>query len=205
VGVYFVSQNPLDIPEAVLGQLGNRIQHALRAFTAKDQKAVRAAAQTLRPNPAFSAEQAITELQVGEALVSFLDAKGAPEPVERAFVVPPGSRMGPLTPEERQAVLRASPLYGHYEKTVDRDSAYERLKERAEQAGATAGSPTQAPSGGLLDTLGSVFKGSTGPRGGRREGLAEAMAKSVARTVGSQIGREIVRGILGGFTGGRRK
>jgi DNA helicase HerA-like ATPase len=198
VGVYFVTQNPLDVPETVLGQLGNRVQHALRAFTPKDQKAVKAAAQTMRPNPNFSAEQAITELEVGEALVSFLDDKGRPCPVERAFVLPPASRIGPLTPEERAATIKASPLYGHYEQAVDRESAYEKLKARAEpEAKAGAGSAAKSGSGGLSDLL----LGSTGPRGGRHPGLVDALAKSMVRTVGSQIGRELVRGVLGSLLG----
>jgi uncharacterized protein len=196
VGVYFVTQNPLDVPEDVLGQLGNRVQHALRAFTPKDQKAVKAAAQTMRANPAFDAEQAITELQVGEALISFLDASGRPEPVERALVRPPGSRIGPLTADERQAVIKGSSLHGHYANPVDRESAYERLKGRADQAAASS-------SGGILDSLGTVLGGKTGGRG--REGLGETLAKSVVRTVGSTIGRELVRGILGSLTGTRRR
>jgi hypothetical protein len=199
VGVYFVTQNPLDVPETVLAQLGNRVQHALRAFTPKDQKAVRAAAQTLRPNPAFSAEQAITELEVGEALVSFLDDKGRPNPVERAFVIPPASRIGPLTPEERAAVIKASPLCGHYERAIDRESAYEKLKARS------AGDASPGGREGKGGALGEILMGSTGPRGGRHAGLLEALAKSMVRTVGSQIGRELVRGVLGGLLGGKRR
>jgi DNA helicase HerA-like ATPase len=204
VGVYFVTQNPLDVPEAVLGQLGNRVQHALRAFTPRDQKAVKAAAQTLRPNPGLDAEQVITELQVGEALISFLDEKGSPEPVERAYVLPPGSRMGPLEAEERQAIIKAAALEAHYGQPVDRESAYEMLKARAEHTLPQAPEGESAGAGGLLDSLGKVLGGASGARG-RREGLGEALAKSVVRTVGSQIGREIVRGILGGLTGGRRR
>ena len=139
VGVYFVTQNPLDIPDTVLGQLGNRVQHALRAFTPRDQKAVKSAAQTLRANPAFDAEAAITELGVGEALVSCLDEKGRPNVVERAFILPPASRIGPLSAEERQQAVRDSVLYGHYEQAVDRESAYEILKGRTAP-------PAQAPS-----------------------------------------------------------
>ena len=220
VGVYFVTQNPLDVPETVLGQLGNRVQHALRAFTPKDQKAVKTAAQTLRPNPKFSAEQAITELEVGEALVSFLDDKGRPNPVERAYVVPPSSRIGPVTREERSALIKGSPLYGHYEQAVDRESAYEKLKG-AQAGNAPAGSqppageqPGGGPSGGaggaasgglggvLSGGLGGILMGSDGPRGGHNPGLVEALAKSMVRTVGSQIGRELVRGVLGGLLGG---
>jgi DNA helicase HerA-like ATPase len=131
VGVYFISQNPLDVPESVLGQLSNRVQHALRAFTPKDQKAVKTAAETFRPNKKFSAAEAIVELGVGEALVSFLDAKGVPEPVERCFIAPPRGRIGPATDAERAAAVKASPLAGKYERTVDRESAYEVLTGRA--------------------------------------------------------------------------
>ena len=202
VGVYFVTQNPLDVPDTVLGQLGNRVQHALRAFTPRDQKAVKAAAETMRANPAIDTEKAITELGVGEALVSFLDEKGRPNIVQRAYVLPPASRIGPITPDERQAVIGRSAVAGVYEKTVDRESAYERLKGRAEQ---TASAGTGAPASGgwtdsLKDTLGGLAKGS-----GRKDNLIEAMAKSAARTVGSTVGREIVRGVLGSLLGGRRR
>jgi hypothetical protein len=206
VGVYFVTQNPLDIPDSVLGQLGNRVQHALRAFTPKDQKAVKAAAQTMRANPKLNVETAITELSVGEALVSLLDEKGRPNAVERAFVVPPASRIGPLSDAERAAAIKASAIYGHYEKVIDRESAYEKLKGRtaARQEGTPAPADRSAPAGqgGLMDTLGEVLMGKTGPRGGHRDGLIESMAKSTARTIGSQIGREVVRGVLGSILGG---
>jgi len=209
VGVYFVTQNPLDIPDSVLGQLGNRVQHALRAFTPKDQKAVKSAAQTMRANPKLDVEAAITELSVGEALVSLLDDKGRPSVVERAFVVPPESRIGPLTDAERAAAIKASALYGHYEKAIDRESAYEKLKGRtvARQESASAGAPAPAgQGGGVMDTLGEVLMGKTGPRGGHRDGLIESMAKSTARTIGSQIGREVVRGVLGSILGaGKRR
>jgi len=218
VGVYFVTQNPLDIPDTVLGQLGNRVQHALRAFTPRDQKAVRTAADTLRPNPKFDAATVITELAVGEALVSFLDEKGRPIIVERAFILPPASRIGPLSVEERTAVIKASLVYGVYEKTLDRESAYEKLKGAApgrteapvptgNRAPMPAPAPTEAPasSGGWLDGLGGILGGSTGPRGGRREGLGEAMAKSAVRAIGSQVGREIIRGVLGSILGGSRR
>ena len=213
VGVYFVTQNPLDIPESVLGQLGNRVQHALRAFTPKDQRAVKSAAETLRPNPKLKVEQVITELSVGEALVSFLDEKGRPTMVERAFIVPPGSRLGPLTDAERKAVIEGSLVAGHYEKQVDRESAYEKLKGR------TAAKPGQAPvpgqptptttqspqaGGGIGGAISDVLFGRTGPRGGRHDGLAQTMAKSVARTMGSTVGREIIRGVLGSILGKRR-
>jgi DNA helicase HerA-like ATPase len=222
VGVYFVTQNPLDVPDKVLGQLGNRVQHALRAFTPRDQKAVKAAAETMRPNPAFDAAAAITELGVGEALVSFLDEKGRPNMVERAFVLPPASRLGPLTFAERQAAIKASVLFGHYEKTVDRESAYEKLTARvapAPQKVGVGGTATPAPgkaggaipasgseeSGGLGGMFGEILFGRTGPRGGQTDGLAQTVAKSVVRTIGSQVGREIVRGVLGSILGGGRR
>ncbi|AEG93216.1 helicase HerA-like domain-containing protein [Ramlibacter tataouinensis] len=206
VGVYFVTQNPLDIPDSVLAQLGNRVQHALRAFTPRDQKAVKATAQTMRPKKGLDIEAAITELAVGEALVSFLDAKGRPSETERAYVLPPGSQIGPITAAQRQALLDGSLVAGVYEKAVDRESAYEKLKSRAAQAQAAAGSPAGAPGGGgLLGGLGDLVMGSTGPRGGRREGLAEMMAKSAVRTIGSSVGREIMRGVLGGLLGGSRR
>ena len=208
VGVYFVTQNPLDVPDTVLGQLGNRVQHALRAFTPRDQKAVKTAATTLRANPKLDVEKAITELGVGEALVSFLDEKGRPEIVERAFVCPPSSRIGPATAEERAAVIKGSPIYGHYEKVVDRESAYEKLRDRqvGEAAPAATGNKgTAAPAddgGGLLGSLGSILFGKTGPRGGHTPGVLDAAAKSAARSVGSAVGREIVRGVLGSILGG---
>jgi len=209
VGVYFVTQNPLDVPETVLGQLGNRVQHALRAFSPRDQKAVKSAAETMRANPAFSTEQAITELQVGEALISFLDEKGRPCIVERALVIPPTSRIGALTAEEREAIVRKSVLYGHYEKSVDRESAYEKLKDRAGAAGdsksAPVGQDSGASSGGAMGVLGSILMGSTGPRGARKAGLVETLAQSAIRTVGSQLVREIVRGVLGGILGGGKR
>lgn len=227
VGVYFVTQNPLDVPDTVLGQLGNRVQHALRAFTPRDQKAVKTAAETMRANPALDIATAITELAVGEALVSFLDARGRPEITQRAYVIPPGSQIGPITPAQRQALMQTSLVAGVYEKAVDRDSAYEKLKGRAaanadnaramaEEAQAAtrrvpagepgagepgAGAPSSA-GGGILGGLGDLLFGSTGPRGGRREGLAEAAAKSAMRSVGSAVGREIVRGVLGSILGG---
>jgi len=213
VGVYFVTQNPLDIPETVLGQLGHRVQHALRAFTPRDQKAVRTAAQTLRQNPAIQTEEAITQLGVGEALVSFLDERGAPAIVSRAWILPPASRIGPLTSDERAALLRASVLAGHYEHAVDRESAYEKLQARAADSQGSGPAPTgrgpvsptpQSPrtpaSGGLSDLL----FGTVGPRGGKHEGLLEAAAKSAARSLGSGAGRQILRGMLGSMFGGRR-
>ena len=217
VGVYFVTQNPLDIPDAVLGQLGNRVQHALRAFTPRDQKAVKAAAETLRANPAFDAATVITELGVGEALVSFLDEHGRPTVVERGMVLPPASRIGPMTAEERRAAIAASPIAGHYEKLLDRESAYEKLNaamaqkvgagDTAPQASAagTASAEPAAAGGGMFGGFGDVLFGSTGPRGGQRDGLAQTMAKTVVRTIGSQVGREIMRGVLGSIMGGRRR
>jgi len=211
VGVFFVTQNPLDFPDTVLGQLGNRVQHALRAFTPRDQKAVKSAATTLRANPKLNVESVITELGVGEALVSFLDDKGRPTVVERAFIVPPGTRVGPITAQEREKLIKGSGLSGTYDKTVDRESAYEKLTQRvaekapaAGESGTPAGKPA-AEGGGLLDALGGFLGGSTGPRGGHREGAVEAAAKSAARAIGSQVGREIIRGVLGGIFGGGRK
>jgi hypothetical protein len=206
VGVYFISQNPLDIPDVVLGQLGNRIQHALRAFTPRDQKAVRAAAETFRVNPGLDVEAAITELGVGEALVSLLDEKGRPMPVERAFIVPPRSQLGPISADQRQGVIRQSVLYGHYEQSVDRESAYEKLKGRA--GGNVAVAPSSGAEGGggegggWLGTLGGVLGG--GSSRGSRQTVAEAAVKSAARAIGSQLGREIIRGVLGSILGGRR-
>jgi DNA helicase HerA-like ATPase len=211
VGVYFVTQNPLDVPDKVLGQLGNRVQHALRAFTPRDQKAVQTAAETLRANPKFDAQTAIMELAVGEALVSFLDEKGSPQMVERGFVLPPGSRIGPLTADERSAAIKASVLYGHYEETVDRESAYERLKGAAAASAPAESAPPPAESssgglfGGLGSAIGGMLGGTTGPRGGHNAGVVEMAAKSAARAIGSQVGREIIRGVLGSILGGRRR
>ncbi|MDP3030489.1 MAG: DUF853 family protein, partial [Rhodocyclaceae bacterium] len=221
IGIYFVTQNPLDVPDKVLGQLGNRVQHALRAFTPRDQKAVKAAAETMRANPAFNAVTAITELGVGEALVSFLDEKGRPHVVERAFVLAPGSRLGPLTPAEREATIKSSLLFGHYEKTVDRESAHEILAARAaaaapeqkvgaggglasrqQKVGAGGTAPQSAEAGG--GAVSDILFGRTGPRGGQTDGLAQTMAKTVVRSIGSQVGRAIMRGVLGSLLGGRR-
>jgi hypothetical protein len=209
VGIYFCSQNPLDVPETVLGQLGNRVQHALRAFTPRDQKAVKAAAQTLRANPALDTQRAIMELSVGEALVSLLDPRGTPGIVQRAFILPPASRIGPIAPEERKKLIAASAVAGHYERAVDRESAHETLKGRTEarQASAPAragdrSAPDASPQGQSAGSiLSDILFGSTGPRGGRREGLVEAAAKSMAR----QVGREILRGVLGSVLGGKRR
>ncbi len=227
VGVYFVTQNPLDVPDTVLAQLGNRVQHALRAFTPRDQKAVKSAASTMRANPGLDIETAITELAVGEALVSLLDEKGRPSVTQRVYVIPPGSQIGPITPEQRKALIAGSLVAGAYEKAVDRESAYEKLKGRA-AASPTAAEASPNPSGtpippigtaslpggpsaqsntdgGLLGGLKDVIFGSTGPRGGKHEGLAEAAARSAVRSIGSSVGREIIRGVLGSILGGGKR
>jgi DNA helicase HerA-like ATPase len=209
VGVYFVTQNPVDIPDTVLGQLGNRVQHALRAYTPRDQKAVQAAAQTFRPNPELDVAQVISELGVGEALVSFMDEKGRPEPVQRAFVLPPASQIGPITAEERRAIMAASLVAGVYEKTIDRESAYEVLKGRSatrapvrnEHAVPGPTPPAPPPSAGptigdrVQDALGGLLGGAGGSR--RKDTVVEAMVKSAARSIGSSVGRELIRGVLG--------
>jgi len=221
VGVYFVTQNPLDIPDSVLAQLGNRVQHALRAFTPRDQKAVKSAADTMRPNPALDIGAAITELAVGEALVSFLDEKGRPGVTERVFVLPPASQIGPITPEQRQALMAGSIVAGVYEKHLDRESAFEKIKgrtesrlERASASTAANGQrngqnrpgddhATPAPAGGgLLDSLGSIFGG-----GARRTrtSAGEQMIRSAASAVGREVGRQIIRGVLGGIFGGAKR
>ena len=212
VGVYFVTQNPLDIPDSVLGQLGNRVQHALRAFTPRDQKAVKATATTMRPKAGLDIEAAITELAVGEALVSFLDAKGRPSETERVYVLPPGSQIGPITDVQRRALIGGSLVAGTYEQAVDRESAYEKLRGRAEQAASNAPSAPSAPGNGtaqgdsgLMGGLNDVLFGSTGPRGGKRDGLVQTMAKSAVRTMGTSLGKEILRGVLGGIFGGRKR
>jgi len=200
VGVYFVTQNPLDIPESVLGQLGNRVQHALRAFTPKDQKAVKSAAETMRPNPKLKIEQAITELGVGEALVSLLDEKGRPNVTERALVVPPGSRLGPIPEAERKQLIASSPIAGHYEKQVDRESAYEKLKSRAAEKQEETAAAKPASS-----VLSDVLFGKTGPRGGKQsKGIIESATQSAARAIGSELGRQVLRGVLGSILGKKR-
>jgi len=208
VGVYFVSQNPLDIPDVVLGQLGNRVQHALRAFTPRDQKAVKSAAETFRANPKVNVTEAITELGVGEALVSFLDEQGRPTPVERAFICPPGSRIGPATDAERNQMIRGSVIYGHYENAIDRESAYEILKGRTEKS-----AEQPAEGGGGFD-WGGLFGGNSGeaqqtgrrPVGRQPQTILETVAKSAARTIGSELGRQVLRGVLGSILGsGRRR
>ncbi|MEN0038128.1 MAG: helicase HerA-like domain-containing protein [Cellvibrio sp.] len=219
VGIYFISQSPADIPDTVLGQLGNRIQHALRAYTPKDQQAVKIAAQTFRPNPAFSTEAVITELGIGEALVSVLDEKGSPTPVERVMIAPPGSRIGPLTDEERTEVMSRSPYKAIYSQVVDRESAYEILKGRvAQQAQTQQQEKIQEQ---LRAEQERIFKQQqkdqeriakeqaraqqqTARTGAKRDTAVDAFAKSAARAIGSNLGRQIVRGILGSLLGGRR-
>jgi len=214
VGIYFVTQNPLDIPDVILGQLGNRVQHALRAFTPRDQNAVKSAAETFRQNPKVDVETAITQLGVGEALVSFLDEKGQPGIVERAFVLPPHSRIGPVTPPERQAIIQGSLIFGHYEKAVDRESAYEMLKARAEREAAAQvqqAQPQPAPYGYPYPQAPQPgprpYEFPQAPRrpaGRPKDTLLESIAKSAARSAGSQLGRSILRGVLGSILGGRR-
>jgi DNA helicase HerA-like ATPase len=182
----------------VLGQLGNRVQHALRAFTPKDQKAVKTAADTLRPNPRLKAERVITELEVGEALVSLLDEKGRPNIVERAFVVPPSSQIGPVTNVERAQFVRSSPVAGKYETAIDRESAYEKLTQR------TVAKPAEPEQS--TNPVSDILFGKTGPRGGRQsQGVLEALTKSAARSIGSELGRQVLRGILGSVLGGTRR
>ena len=189
VGVYFITQNPADIPQTVLGQLGNRVQHALRAFTPNDQKAVKAIAQTFRENSKLDVEKVIVELEVGEALVSFLDEDGKPEIVERAFIVPPKGQIGPITPQERNEIIDSSPVKGIYDKTIDRESAYEMLKTRAQKVVEATHEKEDIPE----------------QKAGRKsDTVVEAMMKSAARSIGSSVGRQIVRGILGSLLGGKR-
>jgi DNA helicase HerA-like ATPase len=211
VGVYFVTQNPLDVPNSVLGQLGNRIQHVLRAFTPRDQKAVRAAAETFRQNPAFDTAETIMQLGVGEALVSTLDAKGSPNMVERTLIAPPAARVGPITAEERKATILQSSLRGKYDTPIDRESAFEILQKRAEGRSASveagpAGSPDAArpaePSaaGGLLGSLGGIVGGLFTRTHPRRMSTGELIVRSAARSVGTQITKAVLRGILGGMS-----
>jgi DNA helicase HerA-like ATPase len=223
VGVYFVTQNPIDVPDKVLAQLGNRVQHALRAFTPRDQKAVAAAAQTFRPNPKLDTAKVITELGKGEALVSFLEGNGTPAMVERVMVRPPTGRIGPITSEERAAIMAKSPVKGKYDTTIDSESAYEVLQKRVAGTAAspgTAAGGTSAGEGGMLGQLsnivGMIF-GTNRPRGQRLStgqviardltrsvtnkvvgGMAASLGKSVGGSLGSSIGRSIVRGTLGG-------
>lgn len=201
VGVYFVTQNPADIPDTVLGQLGNRIQHALRAYTPADQKGLRAAAESFRTNPAFDTADAIQALGVGEALVSVLDEKGAPTVVQKTTIRPPASRLGPLLPPERAAVMAVSPVRGVYDTVLDRESAYEMLQKKAEPE-----PEPEAPKPRGGGWAGDEASGRPAPkaRASNRQGMGEAFAKSMLRTIGSQVGRELIRGVLGGLVGGSR-
>ena len=213
VGVYFVTQNPIDVPDTVLAQLGNRVQHALRAFTPRDQKAVKATAETMRANPQLNIETAITELGTGEALVSFLDAKGRPSVTERVFVLPPGSQIGPITDAQRADLIKSSLVAGTYEQMVDRESAYEKLAQRgaagtpggAAPAGGAPGAAAPAEGGGLLgDVLNwgkEALVGRTGPRGGQYDGMVQTVVKGEMR----RMGRELLRGALGSLLGGRKR
>lgn len=205
VGIYFVTQNPADIPDTVLGQLGNRIQHALRAYTPADQKGLRAASESFRTNPAFDTAEAIQGLGVGEALVSVLDEKGAPTVVQKTLIRPPASRLGPLLPAERAAVMAASPVRGIYDTAVDRESAYEMLQKKAEPEPAPVPeAPQPKPHGGPW--AGDDASGQPAPRAraSNRQSMGEAFAKSMLRTIGSQVGRELIRGVLGGLVGASR-
>ena len=200
VGIYFVTQSPLDVPESVLGQLGNRVQHALRAYTPKDQKAVRVAAQTFRQNPELDTEETITALGVGEALVSTLDPQGVPGIVQRVNVAPPGSQLGPIEDAERRAVMDQSLVKGVYDVTIDRISAYEMLEQRAQEAAAAAAAPEVPETTGMGSVLGGVL-GTGGGRSGRQSPI-EAFAASAARSLGTQIGRQLMRGVMGSLFGG---
>jgi len=225
VGVFFVTQNPLDIPDSVLAQLGNRVQHALRAFTPRDQKAVKSAADTMRANPGLDVATAITELGVGEALVSLMDEKGRPSLTERVFVIPPASQIGPITPEQRKTLITESIVAGVYEKVVDRESAFEKLKGRTQnrapaaaeaegdaapatpraRAGraAPAPEPEAAPAGGgILDSIGDMLGG--GARRSRAS-VGEQLIKSAASSIGREVGRQIIRGVLGSILGGSKR
>jgi hypothetical protein len=226
VGVYFVTQNPLDIPDSVLAQLGNRVQHALRAFTPRDQKAVKSAADTMRGNPGLDIGTAITELAVGEALVSFLDDKGRPCVTERVFVLPPCSQIGPITPDQRKTLLAESLVAGVYEKAVDRESAFEAIKGRtqARQPAGTvapstsgtaapnpsttapsadaAGTAPAAPEKGIFDSIGDMLGGGTRRT---RTSVGEQLARSAASSIGREVGRQIIRGVLGGIFGGSKR
>ena len=201
VGVYFVTQNPLDVPETVLGQLGNRVQHALRAFTPRDQRAVRAAAETFRQNPGFDVAKAITELGVGEALVSFLEPKGTPSVVERALIAPPTARVGPLTPAERAELIAKSPLRGKYDEAVDNESAYEILAKRKglDTAPAEAAQQSEGGLGGLLGNGAPSALGRRRPPKSLAEQVVSSAARSMARSVGTQVGNAILRNVLGGL------
>ena len=214
VGIYFVTQNPIDIPDTVLGQLGNKVQHALRAFTPREQKAVKAMAETFRPNPEVDVESAVTDLAVGEALLSLLEADGSPSMVRRAFVVPPHGHIGAIAPEQRQQTMAASLVAGHYEQVIDRESAEEVLLVRAQQAAAAA-DQTAAATEAAKQAEAAAKEAERAakpasrpapaprPRAGTRDSMYEALGKSVIRAAGSQFGRQITRGILGGILKGR--
>ncbi len=227
IGVFFVTQNPLDIPDSVLAQLGNRVQHALRAFTPRDQKAVKAAADTMRGNAGLDVAAAITELAVGEALVSLLDEKGRPCPTERAYVLPPASQIGPVSPDQRADLQAQSIVAGVYEKTIDRASAFEALKgqaatqaqadkearaaapaagpgpaSRSQAPAPTQNAPEAPPERGMLDELGDLMGGG---RGRRRASIGEQLIKSAASSIGREVGRQIIRGVLGSILGGGRR
>ena len=227
IGVFFVTQNPLDIPDSVLAQLGNRVQHALRAFTPRDQKAVKAAADTMRGNAGLDVAAAITELAVGEALVSLLDEQGRPCPTERAYVLPPASQIGPVSPDQRADLQAQSIVAGVYEKTIDRASAFEALKgqaatqaqadkearaaapaagpgpaSRSQAPAPTQNAPEAPPERGMLDELGDLMGGG---RGRRRASIGEQLIKSAASSIGREVGRQIIRGVLGSILGGGRR
>jgi DNA helicase HerA-like ATPase len=196
IGVFFVTQNPADVPESVLAQLGNRVQHALRAYTPREQKSVRIAAETFRPNPEFDVADTITRLGVGEALVSTLGDGGVPSVVERTLIRPPSSRLGPITPAERAALIKASPVGARYSETLDRESAFEMLAERAAKAAKQKAEDGERPESGFrLPDFGGSSR--SGGRRSNRQSVTEAAVKSVVRSVGSSLGRALVRGILG--------
>lgn len=205
IGIYFITQSPLDIPEDVLGQLGNRVQHALRAFTPKDKKAVRATAQTMRENPSFDSETAIMELGVGEALVSTLEADGIPSIVERTMIRPPVSRIGPVTEAERDKLIKSSPFAGRYDKEIDRESAHEKLKSRVQQIEAPKLNQFPTAAQKAAQKTQAAPKAAAKPRGRQRQTVTEALTKSVVRSIGSSVGRQIGRGLLGGIMGTRRR
>ena len=198
VGVFFVTQNPLDIPDTVLAQLSNRVQHALRAFTPRDQKAVKSAADTMRPNPGLDVAAAITELGVGEALVSLLDDQGRPSMTERVFIVPPASQIGPITPDQRRTLLQTSVVAGIYEKTIDRASAFEALQGQT-AAAQTAANKTSENS--IMDGIGDMLGGGTKRS---RAGVGEQLLKSAANTIGREVGKQLIRGVLGSLFGSSR-
>jgi hypothetical protein len=195
VGVYFVTQNPSDVPDKVLGQLGNRVQHALRAFSVRDQKAVKSAAETMRDNPELDEASVITELGIGEALVSCLDENGTPGIVERALIMPPQGHIGPITDAQRKVIMQNSLLAGHYEQAVDRESAYEILKGRTVEKQPEAAIVSSQQTDGISQMLGGLFGSSN--KVGNRQSIGDAFAKSAMRSIGSAVGREIIRGVMG--------